>query len=174
MDSVSQSSLKKYRKLRTPDTDFDFDDPSSSSLSHSENSDAVIQKFKIGSLNPEKFIWILIGVSVIYFANLHKIILPFHWPQNTWKFALCIGYICLAIFACLFFYLNYYLKYFCGIKITVKHWKRDAPRAVPAATLSGSCGFLFLCIGFIPYYHLWSILIFPTLFMSFFALISLF
>ena len=67
MDSVSQSSLKKYRKLRTADADFDFDDPSNTSLNHGE-ADSVRQKFQFGRLNPEKFTWILIGALVIYFS----------------------------------------------------------------------------------------------------------
>lgn len=170
MDSVSQSSLKKYRKLKTtPEGDFDFDDPSTASLNHSKPGN----EFRIGSLNPEKATWILVGCVVMYFTNLYSLILPHHWPAKSWKFSLILAYISLFCFLSVFIYLNYYLRYVKYIKITAKHWKRDAPIAVPFATISGSLTFLFLSLGFFPYFHLWAFLIFSLIFMSFFALISL-
>lgn len=172
MESVSQSSLKKHRKLRTPEGDFDFDDPSTTSLNHSENLN--INKLKWGSLNPEKIAWILAGCVTMYYSNLHHYLLPSQWPKGTYKLALWASYLSFASFLGLFVYLNYYLRYFRGVKITAKYWKRDAPFAVPAATLSGSLGFAFMFLGFLPFYHLWAILIFSILFMSFFALLSLF
>ena len=172
MESVSQSSLKKHRKFRAPEGDFDFDDPSTTSLNHSEVSNE--KELKIGRLNPEKFAWILAGFVVAYFSKFHLYLLPSGWPQSTWRLPLWTAYASFICFLCIFVYLNYYLPFICGIKITAKHWKRDAPIAVPSATISGSFGFILLCVGFLPHYHLWSLLIFPTLFMSFFALISLF
>lgn len=172
MDSVSQSSLKKHRKLRTPEGDFDFDDPSTTSLNHSETS--TVKEYKVGRLNPEKLAWILAGVVVGYYSSFYSYILPSQWPKSTWNSCLWLAYLSFISFFVLFIYLNYYLRYVRGIKITAMHWKRDAPIAVPSATISGSLGFLFLCIGFLPHYHLWALLIFPILFMSFFALISLF
>lgn len=172
MESVSQSSFKKHRKLRTPEGDFDFDDPSTASLNHSEASN--VKEYRVGRVNPEKIMWILAGCIASYISNLHNYILPHHWPQSVWKWALYSAYLCLICFVFLFIYLNYYLRYVRGIKITAMHWKRDAPIAVPATTISGTLGFLFLFIGFLPHYHFWSFAIFPVLFMSFFALISLF
>ena len=172
MESVSQSSLKKKRKLRSPEGDFDLDDPSTTFLNHSEAFDG--NEYRVGRLNPEKIVWILAGCTVSYLSNLHNFILPHHWPQSTWKLALYSAYLSLICFLFLFIYLNYYLRYVRGIKVTAKHWKRDAPISVPATTISGTLGFLFLFIGFLPHFHLWSFAIFPILFMSFFALISLF
>lgn len=171
MESVS--SFKKHRKLRTPEGDFDFDDPSTTSLNHSETSQ-VLQKCRAGRLNPEKVAWILAGCIVSYFSNIYNYILPHQWPKSTWKLALFSAYFSFACFAILFIYLNYYLRYARGIKITAKYWKRDAPISVPASTISGLLGFLFLFIGFFPLYRIWSFLIFSILFMSFFAFISLF
>lgn len=172
MESISQSSLKKHRKHRTPEGDFDFDDPSTTSLNHSEVRN--VKDYKIGRLNPEKLCWIFAGVVVAYYSNFYSYILPHKWPNSVWKFPLWLAYISFLCFSVLFVYLNYYLRYVRGIKITAKHWKRDAPIAVPSATLFGSFGFLFLCVGFLSHYHLWALVIFPVLFMSFFALISLF
>lgn len=172
MESVSQSSFKKHRKLRSPEGDFDFDDPSTASLNHSETSN--VKEYRVGRLNPEKVAWILAGCIVSYFSNLYQYILPHQWPKSTWKFALYSAYLCFTCFLMLFIYLNYYLRYARGIKITAKHWKRDAPISVPAATISGLFGFFLLFLGFFPYYHIWSFLIFSVLFMSFFAFISLF
>ena len=171
MDSVSQSSLKKHRKLRSPDANFDFDDPSEASLNHSEATN--VKEYRLGRLNPEKFAWILAGCIVSYFSNLYNYLLPHQWPKSTWKLPLYSAYFSFICFIVLFVYLNYYLRYVRGVKITAKHWKRDAPISVPFATISGMLGFLLLFIGFLPHYHLWSILIFSVLFMSFFALISL-
>lgn len=172
MESVSQSSLKKHRKLRTPEGDFDYDDPSTASLNHSEA--ANVDKLRSGRVNPEKIAWILAGCVTVYYSNLHHYLLPSQWPKGTYKFALWTSYLCFICFFGLFLYLNYYLRYVRGVKITVKHWKRDAPMAVPAATLSGSLGFVFMFLGFLPFYHLWALLIFSVLFMSFFAFVSLF
>lgn len=172
MESVSQSSLKKHRKLRTPEGDFDYDDPSTASLNHSELSN--VDKFRSGRVNPEKIAWILAGCVTVYYSKLYQYLLPSQWPKGTYKFALLAAYICFTGFLWLFVYLNYYLRYVRGVKITAKHWKRDAPTAVPAATLSGSLGFAFMFLGFLPFYHLWALLIFSVLFMSFFAFISLF
>lgn len=172
MESVSQASFKKHRKHRTPEGDFDFDDPSTASLNHS--SEVAGKEYKIGRLNPEKFAWILSGAVVAYYSNIYSYILAHQWPESVWKLPLYLAYASFICFVILFVYLNYYLRHVRGIKITAKHWKRDAPIAVPSATLSGSLGFLFLCVGFLPHYHLWALLIFPLLFMSFFALISLF
>lgn len=172
MDSVSQSSLRKHRKLRTPEGDFDYDDPSTASLNHAEPSN--VDKFRSGRVNPEKIAWILAGCVTIYYSKLHLYLLPSQWPKGTYKLALWAAYVCFTSFLGLFMYLNYYLRYVRGVKITAKHWKRDAPIAVPAATLSGSLGFAFMFLGFLPFYHLWALLIFSVLFMSFFAFISLF
>lgn len=172
MESVSQSSLKKHRKLRSsPDGNFDFDDPSTASLNHSERTNE--NDYRIGRLGPEKIIWILVGCLVGYFSNLYSYVRPSQWPKSTWKVPLTVSYLSFFCFFVLFVYLNYYLPHVRGIKITAKHWKRDAPVALPSATISGSLGFLFLFIGFLPHYHLWCLLIFPILFMSFFVLISL-
>ena len=172
MDSISQSSLKKHRKLRNAESDFDFDDPSAASLNHSE---ASLQKeIRIGRVTPEKLAWIITGIVLGYYSKLYLFILPQYWPQSTYKIPLIMAYVSFVVFFVLFLYLNYYLRYFRGIKITAAHWKRDAPRAVPIATISGSLGFAFLSIGFLPHFHLWTLLIFPILFMSFFALVSLF
>ena len=171
MDSISQSSLKKYRKLKTPEGNFDFDDPSTTSLNHSTVGD--VKEHRIGRLNPEKAVWILIGCAVAYYTNLHYFLLPRNWPVKSWKIALWLSYASFLCFVSIFVYLNYYLRYVQGTKITAKHWKRDAPMAVPAATISGTLTFLFLSIGFFPHFHLWSFLIFSTISMSFFALISL-
>lgn len=160
-----------YRKVRNAEGDFDYDDPSTTSLNHS--SAGNVKKLKIGNLNPEKAAWILIGCFTVYYTNLHSLILPHNWPANSWKYALCLAYASFFSFICVFLYLNYYLRFACGIKITAKHWKRDAPLAVPAATISGTLTFFFLTIGFFPHFHLWSMLIFSVIFMSFFALISL-
>lgn len=158
--------------MRTPEGDFDFDDPSTTSLNHSESSN--VKEYRVGRLNPEKVAWILSGLIVTYFSNLYKYILPSQWPKSTWKFALYSAYFSFFCFLILFIYLNYYLRYVRGIKITSKHWKRDAPISVPSATISGLLGFLFLFLGFFPHYNIWSFFIFSVLFMSFFAFISLF
>ena len=167
----SQGSIKQYRKLRTAEGNFDFDDPSTTSLHHSAA--GAVKEFKIGRLNPEKAAWILVGCIVVYYTNLYSLILPHHWPNKSWKFALWLAYASFFSFVSVFIYLNYYLRYVKCIKITAKHWKRDAPVAVPAATISGTLTFFFLTIGFFPYFHLWSLLIFSVELMSFFALISL-
>lgn len=172
MDSISKSSLRKYRKLKNPEENFDFDDSKMNS-----HSSAAVNRF--GQLNPEKIAWILAGLVTIYLSNLYNLILPHQWPvqfRTSWKFNFLLysAYMSFSAFIIIFLYLNYYLRYFCGVKITAKNWKRDAPISVPAATISGSLGFILLFLAFLPHFHLWSLLIFPILFMSFFALISLF
>ena len=170
MESISQTSLKKNRKLRSPGSTFDFDDPSAALLNHSEASQ--VKKYRKGRFSPERITWIVLGSIVAYFSNLYKYILPSQWPNETWKPALWLAYISFSCFIFIFIYLNYYLKYFKGVKITEKHWKRDAPFAIPAATISCSLGFILLCIGFLPFYHFWSFLIFFAIFMKYLTLIS--
>jgi hypothetical protein len=171
MESVSQSSLKKHRRLRTAESDFDFDDPSSTSLNHSEPSNC--KELRVGRFTPEKIVWILSGLVVVYFSKLHLHILPSNWPKSAYSLPLWLAYVCFAAFVALFVYLNYYLRYMQGIKITALHWKRDAPIAVPAVTITGSLIFACLFVGFWPHYRLWTLFMFPVLFMSFFAFISL-
>ena len=152
-------------KLRNPAGNFDNDDPSSSSLNTREPS----KRF-----NPEKLAWIAVGLGTIYFSNLHSKLLPGQWPQEAWKLPLWLAMLSFSLFWVLFVYLNYYLRYFKGVVITPQHWQRDAPLAVPAATISGFGSFGLLFVAFLPVYGWWSLLIFPAVFLGFFAFISLF
>ena len=151
-------------KLRNPAGNFDNDDTSSSL-----NVRDLPTRF-----NPEKFAWIAVGLGAIYFSNLHVKLLPGQWPVEAWKLPLWLAHFSFALFAGLFVYLNYYLRYFKGIVVTPQHWQRDAPLAVPVATISGFGAFGLLFLGFLPVYGWWSLLIFPAVFLGFFAFISLF
>lgn len=163
---------RKYMKLRNPAANFDNDDPSTTSLNHSQK--GIDRPLTSRILNPEKLAWIIAGVAAIYFSGLYSQILPHQWPEKAWNWSLYLAYICFGLFVGLFIYLNYYLRYFHGIMVTSAHWKRDAPIAVPAATACGFGSFFFLFLGFLPVYRIWSFLLFPVIFLSFFAFLSIF
>ncbi len=164
-NSMERMNSRKYMKLRNPADNFDNDEASTSSL----NKRDLKTRF-----NLEKLAWIGIGLLSIYFSNLHVKLLPGQWPSEAWKLPLWLAFASFGLFAGLFVYLNYFLPYFRGIVVTPKHWQRDAPVAVPAATISGFGAFGLLFLAFLPVYRWWSMLIFPAIFIGFFAFISIF
>lgn len=158
---------RKYMKLRNPAGNFDNDDPSTTSLN--SNGPTLMDRFSV-----EKLLWIAIGAGSVYLSSLHENLLPGRWPKDALKFPLCLALASFSLFVVLFVYLNYYLRHFRGIIVTPTHWRRDAPYAVPAATISGFGSFGLLFVAFLPVYRWWSLVIFPAFFMGFFAFISLF
>lgn len=169
---MESMTSRKYRRLANPAANFDNDNPDDTSLHHSSSNIAaspIVTRF-----HPEKIGWILVGLFALYWSRFYVHVVPTQWPAKAWWPFIALGHGCFLLFVSLFVYLNYYLRFRHGILITARHWKRDAPVAVPAATVSGSVAFLFWFVAFLPVYHAWSLLLFPILFLSFFAFISLF
>jgi hypothetical protein len=60
------------------------------------------------------------------------------------------------------------------VEIDLAQWQRQAPRAIPFATLCGICGFICAAACIWPIYHILALPILFTLYMGFLVLITLF